>query len=174
MQTELKAILPTSRGPQTVTLFGYSTKSVPTVDIHGMGKSGKIIKEKILFVTKQRKLKIPIKRFSISVDFQNGDERELNNYAQWLEFPLLLLYWYLTENLHIYHLGDCMTSGQVLTSGNIIQPFHSLVNKSSGYFENPFIKKHKIIVSEPIDLGLNQIFIKDLFEHIPQIKVLNR
>ena len=68
METQLHSCYFTKKGPELVTLFGYSSKSIPGLEINGLGKYGKAIKEKIIFVTRTRGLQIPIKRFVLNVE----------------------------------------------------------------------------------------------------------
>jgi len=173
MQTELKSLIPTPSGPKLVTLFGYSTRSVPTLEIHGLGKSSKVIKEKILFMTKERKLKIPTHRFSLCIDHHHIDDRDFLANSKWLEFPLIVLYWYLIGHLSISHLNDCITSGQLFTSGRVIQPFCTMIKKHDSFFTDPFLSKFKVITSELLSIKSKQIIVHDLLSHIPNLKISN-
>ena len=44
METQLQTCYFTKKGPHLITLFGYSTKSIPGLEINGLGKYGKAIK----------------------------------------------------------------------------------------------------------------------------------
>jgi hypothetical protein len=48
METQLQSCYFTKKGPSLITLFGYSSKSIPGLEINGLGKFGKSIKEKLM------------------------------------------------------------------------------------------------------------------------------
>jgi hypothetical protein len=117
METQLRSCYFTKKGPLVVTLFGYATKSVPGLEINGLGKYGRHIKEKLIFITRTRQLQIPLKRFVLNVEL--GDEfGELEGSSvKWLEYPLLLHYWYLAGLLPISKLDNCLALGSLTPSG---------------------------------------------------------
>lgn len=94
METQLQSCYLTKKGPSLVTLFGYSTKSVPGLEINGLGKYGKFIKEKIVFITRSRGLQIPLKRFVLNVEISDDLGDLESSSVKWLEYPLLLHYWF--------------------------------------------------------------------------------
>lgn len=124
METQLQSCYFTKKGPALITLFGYSTKSVPGLEINGLGKYGRAIKEKIVFVTRTRQLQIPLKRFVLNVEI--GDELgDLeSNSVKWLEYPLLLHYWYLAGLLPISKLDNCLAVGSLSPSGLVEEPLN--------------------------------------------------
>lgn len=122
METQLQGCYFTKKGPNLITFFGYSTKSIPGVEINGLGKYGRGIKEKIIFITRSRSLPIPLKRFVLNVELTD-DLGELESGAvKWLEFPLLLHYWYLAGVLPISKLDNCLAVGSLTPSGDIEEP----------------------------------------------------
>lgn len=127
METQLQSCYFTKKGPFLVTLFGYATKSVPGLEINGLGKYGKTIKEKIVFVTRSRQLQIPLKRFVLNVEI--GDELgDLESSSvKWLEYPLLLHYWYLAGLLPITKLDNCLAVGSLSPSGIVEEPVNGEV-----------------------------------------------
>lgn len=129
METQLQSCYFTKKGPFLVTLFGYSTKSVPGLEINGLGKYGKGIKEKIVFVTRSRNLQVPLKRFVLNVELSDdlGDLESAS--VKWLEYPLLLHYWFLAGLLPISKLDNCLAVGSLSPSGLVEEPLNDLVVK---------------------------------------------
>ncbi len=85
METQLQTCYFTKKGPSLVTLFGYSTKSIPGLEINGLGKYRKAIKEKIVFVTRTRGLLIPLKRFVLNVELTDELGDLESNSVKWLD-----------------------------------------------------------------------------------------
>lgn len=127
METQLQTCYFTKKGPALVTLFGYSTKSVPGLEINGLGKFGRAIKEKIVFVTRTRGLQIPMKRFVLNAEITDelGDLESTS--VKWLEYPLLLHYWFLAGLLPISKLDNCLAVGSLNPSGLVEEPLSPLV-----------------------------------------------
>lgn len=125
METQLQTCYFTKKGPALITLFGYSTKSIPGLEINGLGKYGKAIKEKIVFVTRTRQLQIPLKRFVLNVEMSDelGDLESAS--VKWLEYPLLLHYWYLAGLLPISKLDNCFAIGSLSPNGDVEEPIDS-------------------------------------------------
>jgi hypothetical protein len=122
METQLQSCYLTKKGPSLVTLFGYSTKSVPGLEINGLGKYGKFIKEKIVFITRARGLQIPLKRFVLNVEISDDLGDLESSSVKWLEYPLLLHYWFLAGFIPISKLDNCFAIGSVTPSGIIEEP----------------------------------------------------
>lgn len=120
MQTQIQSYLTSQSGGEAVKIFGYSTKSVPGLEIIGLGKYGKIIKEKIYYITKKRKIKLPVKRFVICIEQSFEMNKLKKEEVKWLEFPILILFWYLIGIIPIKYLDDCFCMGAIETTGKII------------------------------------------------------
>lgn len=127
METQLQSCYFTKKGPTLITLFGYSTKSVPGLEINGLGKYGKSIKEKIVFVTRARQLQIPLKRFVLNVELDDGVGDLESSSVKWLEYPLLLHYWFLAGLLPISKLDNCLAVGSLSPGGVIDEPMEESV-----------------------------------------------
>lgn len=127
METQLQSCYFTKKGPSLVTLFGYATKSVPGLEINGLGKYGKAIKEKIVFVTRSRGLQIPLKRFVLNVDITDDLGDLESSSVKWLEYPLLLHYWFLAGLLPISKLDNCLAIGSLTPSGEVMEPIDNMV-----------------------------------------------
>lgn len=129
METQLQSCYFTKKGPSLVTLFGYATKSVPGLEINGLGKYGKSIKEKIVFVTRTRSLHVPLKRFVLNVEITDEMGDLESSSVKWLEYPLLLHYWFLAGLLPISKLDNCLAVGSLTPSGLIEEPLNpSVIN----------------------------------------------
>ncbi len=158
MQTQISAIYLTPKGTQEITLFGYATKSIPGIEIVGLKHFGKIIKEKFIFLSRSRNLKIPLKKYTLCCESFPQDI-DVINYV-WLEFPLLLLYWSLSEQIKIKSLEQCYASGSITSQGEI-----QLLNHESKLKNQ---NKIAITIDSP---GLeSHIDARELMQHIPQIK----
>lgn len=127
METQLQSCYFTKKGPALITLFGYATKSVPGLEINGLGKYGKAIKEKIVFVTRVRGLQVPLKRFVLNAEITDdlGDLESTS--VKWLEYPLLIHYWYLAGFLPISKIDNCLAVGSLTPSGLVEEPMNESV-----------------------------------------------
>lgn len=121
MQTQIKSYILSNKGIRFITLFGYSTRGVPGLEINGAGKLSKNIKEKLIFLTRQRGIKLPTKRFVICLDLNDFDNDIELKELKFIELPILLLFWYLAEILPIKKLENCLCSGWFNTNGSIYQ-----------------------------------------------------
>lgn len=172
METQIKAFFQTPQGIKFVTLFGYASKGVPSLEINGVGKLSKNIKEKIIFLTRTRKLKIPLRRFVVCVDIN-----ELNQigeqYLKSLEFPILLLYWYLCGLVPIRDLNDCLTSGWIKANGEIFQTeVPSNFQRSYKDYFNFEERRELKLIGPPQNHNVDICLIESslLLEHIEKLK----
>ncbi len=164
METQLQSCYFTKKGPTLVTLFGYATKSVPGLEINGLGKFGKGIKEKIVFVTKTRGLQIPLKRFVLNVEISDELGDLEGSSVKWLEYPLLLHYWFLAGLLPISKLDNCLAVGSLNPSGLVEEPYTDAVINLC--HENNL---HLISSNVATDTAMGIIDGKDLFGSIAQL-----
>ncbi len=167
METQLHSCYFTKKGPTIITLFGYATKSVPGIEINGLGKYGKAIKEKIIFVTRARQLKIPLKRFVLNVELTDefGDLESAS--VKWLEYPLLLHYWYLAGLLPISKLDNCFAIGSLTPNGEVVEPIDKSVVA--------LCEEHHLhlIASADIETPNGVIDGKDLFGSIAELQFMS-
>lgn len=147
METQLQSCYFTKKGPALVTLFGYATKSVPGLEINGLGKYGKAIKEKIVFVTRTRGLQIPLKRFILNVEITDDLGDLESNSVKWLEYPLLLHYWFLAGLLPISKLDNCFAVGSLNPSGLVEEPVSGLIVALCDQNNLHLISSHSMIES---------------------------
>jgi hypothetical protein len=167
METQLQSCYFTKKGPSLVTLFGYATKSVPGLEINGLGKYGKSIKEKIVFVTRSRQLQIPLKRFVLNVEITDDLGDLESSSVKWLEYPLLLHYWYLAGLLPITKLDNCLAIGSLTPSGEVVEPINSSVVE--------LCERHDLhlIASSEVQTPNGVIDGKDLFGAIAELSFLS-
>ena len=172
METQIKAFYKTPQGIKFVTIFGYATKGVPSLEINGVGKLSKNIKEKMIYLTRIRKLQIPLKRFVVCVDLNELNDQHAHN-LKWLEFPLLLTYWYLAGLIPIKKLDNCLTSGWIKTNGEIYQ-MPIPISFKDGFKEaySPIEQKSVKLISlkRDFEMGIDVINSSKLLEHIPSMK----
>ncbi len=104
------------------TIYGYSTKGLPGIDIVGLGSMGRVLKEKIIFITREFNQKYPLKRYVLSVEgvdhLDKNDIKELKN----LELGFLILFWKLAEIISISRLEQCLCSGQINVRQELTSP----------------------------------------------------
>lgn len=165
METQLQTCYFTKKGPSLITLFGYATKSVPGLEINGLGKYGKSIKEKIVFVTRTRGLQIPLKRFVLNVDITDDLGDLESSSVKWLEYPLLLHYWFLAGLLPITKLDNCLAIGSLNPSGLVEEPLCEPVLNLCEEYNLHLIASTNAIVSK---VGI--IDGKDLFGQIANLE----
>jgi hypothetical protein len=119
METQITSVIPLYKKTKLVTIFGYSTKGVPGIELSGLGKFSKTCKEKVIYLTRMRRLSLPLRRYVICVDNHNLDENLLQSEMKWLEFPILLCYWHLAKIIPLNRMDDCLTTGTVSTKGEV-------------------------------------------------------
>jgi len=121
METQIHSFYQSPKGAKLVTIFGYATKGVPGLEINGAGKLSKNIREKLIYLTRTRRLSLATKRFVICVDINDLDTSQDWGQLKWLEFPILLLFWYLAGLIPISKFDDCLCAGWISSSGEIYQ-----------------------------------------------------
>ena len=166
METQLQTCYFTKKGPKLVTLFGYSTKSVPGLEINGLGKYGKAIKEKIVFITRSRQLQIPLKRFVLNAEITDDLGDLESSSVKWLEYPLLLHYWFLAGLLPISKLDNCLAVGSLTPNGDVLEPLYPEVVKLCSLHQLHLIASTMVESTEGIIDG------KDLFGAIAELQFL--
>ncbi len=118
METQIQSFAFSRRSPGHISLFGYSSKSIPGLEINGLGKYGKTLKEKIIFLTRSRHLPIPLNRYVISTEYDLDPDP---NVLKWMDLPILMLYWYLAGLLKMGRLDNCLVAGHITPSGEIFE-----------------------------------------------------
>jgi len=171
MESEIRSFINTSNGSRLINIFGYTSRGIPGFEVHGLGKHNKEIKEKLIYLTRLRKIRVPPRRVVINIDTGEYELKSTDKNILWLDYPILLLYWYLIGILPIKQLNDCIAIGKVSVQGEIE---HGLIPndllKSLGCQFNPVeMRQLKLIGAKKINCGLWNIDSKLLLEHIPQL-----
>lgn len=172
METQIKSFYKGPQGIKFVTIFGYATKGVPALEINGVGKLSKNIKEKLIFITRTRKLPIPLRRFVICVDLNELNDQNLSN-LKWLEFPLLLMFWYLAGMVPISKLDDCLCAGWLQANGKIFQmnlPSKFGLQVQQHFSQREYEDLKLIHLPQNSDNPFWLIESKLLLEHIPNLE----
>lgn len=173
MESRVWSLLKAENQLQEISIFGYSTKGIPGLEIHGIPLSnGKLVKEKIHFLTRICKLKTPLKRFVLCVEgieniskFKTSKGRvSLND----LELPLLILYWKLAGFIPISNLEDCVVKGQINVTGKIYPS--SIEKEDFEYLKQKSMKDLKALQSKNEEIPTIPIDL--LFENIPKIRMV--
>lgn len=119
----IKSMIKTDdKGPSLCQLFGYSSKSLPQIEIVGLGKRGKILKEKIVYWLKNRNIRLASRRYVICLEtFErlNFDDQES---VLWLELPVMLLLLVLSDIVVLHEVDKCFCVGFLDLKGKICYP----------------------------------------------------
>ncbi len=105
-----------------INIFGHGGHGIPGISFTGGGPFLKVLKEKILYLIKDKGLTIPLRKYSITIELPSflqsgaaGREEHLLN----LELPILVIFLQLSENIRIKNLERCFCAGQVKINGTI-------------------------------------------------------
>ncbi len=161
MQTQLQTCLFLKNQVIYLPLFGYATRSVPGLEIHGIGKLGKNIKEKIIYVSKSYGLKASMKRYVLCLDQQMGLEDSTVTTYQNLELPLFIMYLYLTGNLPLQRLDNCFASGTITPSGVLRDQLPKMIPEK-------WILLH--MESHPNTMVNNKLNLQEIFSQFKSIE----
>jgi hypothetical protein len=102
-----------------VDIFGYASNGIPGIEIVGLGKYSRSMKEKFIFLSREKKLKFPLKRFVLCIEGEVEGKKFKEEEYRYLELPLLIMLWSLTGHLPLGHLEDCFASGKISVEGEI-------------------------------------------------------
>jgi hypothetical protein len=158
METQIQSFAFSRRTPGHISLFGYSSKSVPGLEINGLGKYGRTLKEKIIFLTRSRQLPIPLNRYVISTEYEIDSDP---NVLKWMDLPVLMLYWYLAGLLKMGRLDNCLVAGHISPSGEIFEKTEDCMVKLA-MLENWLCITSEHNVEQRIQAS-------DILGHIPQL-----
>lgn len=172
METQIQSYYRTSQGIKFISLFGYATKGVPGLEITGVGKLSRNIREKLIFLSRTRRLPIPLRRYVLCVDINELSEQGHDS-LKWLEFPLLLLYWHMAGLVPISRLNDCLCAGWIKTNGDITQM--NINNRFAALVEKQFtsLEKKNLKIIDTATRGENPFWLIEsalLLEHIHGLK----
>lgn len=170
METQINSFVVTPQGCKVISVFGYSSKGIPGLEIIGMGKLAKNIKEKCIYLTRIRRLSLPMRRFVICIDLNDLEENMTSRNLKWLEFPILLAFWHLAGLVPIAKLDDCLTAGHVSVTGEIIHmPLPADITQRLQQKLNPMATKGIKLISNLTEEHLWSIDSAMLLEHIPDL-----
>lgn len=114
------------RGYMGCQLFAYSSKSLPSIEIVGMGKRGKIIKEKIIYWFKKRNIRLPSKRYVLCLETFQRLNFEDEESIRWLELPSVILLLVLGDMLQLLQSDQCFCAGRLGLEGEYYFPTQEL------------------------------------------------
>jgi hypothetical protein len=119
MNLKMKSLIPFGNGWIGIDIFGYVSHGIPGIEIVGLGKNARSIKEKFIYLTREKKLKIPKRRFVLCIDGEIEGKKFKNEEFRYLELPLLIMFWTLSGKLAMGKLDDCFAAGRVSVDGEI-------------------------------------------------------
>jgi hypothetical protein len=120
MNMRTKSLYPHAGQLCPVDIFGYASHGIPGIEIVGMGKHSRALKEKFVYLSRVRQLKFPKKRYVLCVEGELENKKFKDEEYRYLELPLLVMLWSLTGHLPLSQLEDCFASGKVSVEGDII------------------------------------------------------
>ncbi len=115
----MSSLYPFQGSQERVELFGYCTKSVPGIEIVGLGKHGRAMKEKFVYLSKVRGIKFPPYKFILCAEGEIEGKKFKTEEYRYLELPLLLMLWKMADVLPIFDLTDCFASGKISVQGEV-------------------------------------------------------
>lgn len=153
MEIKINSIIPGQSTYQKVEVFGYNSKSQPGLEINGLNGKGRLIKEKITFLSKKRKLKYPLKRFVLCVEGEGLEKSQV----EFLELPLLICFWSMAGLLPLKRLDNCFASAKVSLDGIItVQKLNEdVLNLIEGVHATSFKAEEKLLYLGDADENLN-------------------
>ncbi len=119
MNMRTKSLYPYAGQYCPVDIFGYSSNGIPGIEIVGLGKYSRSMKEKFIYLSRERKLRFPLKRFVLCIEGEVEGKKFKEEEYRYLELPLLLMLWSLTGHLPLDHLEDCFASGKISVEGEV-------------------------------------------------------
>ncbi|MBC7540548.1 MAG: hypothetical protein H7281_17115 [Bacteriovorax sp.] len=119
MNMRTKSLYPYAGQYCPVDIFGYASNGIPGIEIVGVGKYARSMKEKFIYLSRKNKLKFPMKRFVLCVEGELEGKKFKDEEYRYLELPLLLMLWSLTGHLPLQALEDCFAAGKISVEGEV-------------------------------------------------------
>jgi hypothetical protein len=119
MNMRTKSLYPYAGQFYPVDIFGYASNGIPGIEIVGVGKYARSMKEKFVYLSRKKKLKFPLKRFVLCVEGELEGKKFKEEEYRYLELPLLLMLWGLTGHLPFQTMEDCFAAGKISVEGEI-------------------------------------------------------
>lgn len=115
MEIKINSLIKGSHHLKCVEVFGYTSKGTPGLDVTGLNGKSRQFKEKMIFLSKRRRLHFPLKRYVICLESEDISKYEI----EWLELPMLLAFWSLSSCLPLKRLDNCFASAKVSLEGKL-------------------------------------------------------
>lgn len=116
-----------------VQVYGYSTRSIPGLEIIGLQGQSKALKNKIIYFCRKNNLRIPPQRYVIGYeDFSFGEKLSSAKKTS-LELPTLLLFLNLCGVLPLVKIENCFSSGTFTINGTLKND-QQVLNKLDDFF----------------------------------------
>ena len=119
MNMRTKSLYPYAGQFCQVDIFGYASNGIPGIEIVGVGKYARCMKEKFIYLSRKKKLKFPMKRFVLCVEGELEGKKFKDEEYRYLELPLLMMLWSLTGHLPLRALEDCFAAGKISVEGDV-------------------------------------------------------
>lgn len=157
-----KSLYPYAGQYWPVDIFGYASNGIPGIEIVGVGKYSRTMKEKFIYLSRENKLKFPLKRFVLCVEGEIEGKKFKEEEYRYLELPLLVMLWSLTGHLPLKQLEDCFASGKISIEGEV-----SALNLTANEQYN-LIELFKLSDEQTLKIiGPNQMSVHQDFYHLP-------
>lgn len=119
MNMRTKSLYPYAGQYCPVDIFGYASNGIPGIEIVGVGRYARSMKEKFIYLSREKKLKFPLKRFVLCVEGELEGKKFKEEEYRYLELPLLMMLWSLTGHLPLQALEDCFAAGKISVEGEV-------------------------------------------------------
>ena len=142
MQQALKSLISSHNKIEIVNLFGYTTKGLPGLEIIGLPKNGRMLKEKLIYLIRKEQLVIPQRRYVLCLERCQDFHREDD--LRWLEMPFMVLYLTLSGILPLQQLENCFSAGLLSLEGKCVDYPYS----NNFFLENPGLQRKCFLTAE--------------------------
>jgi hypothetical protein len=175
MNLRTKSLFPYAGGMNCVDIFGYVSHGIPGIEIVGLGKHSRPLKEKFVYLTRDLNLKLPKRRFVICVEGDIESKKFQNEEFRYLELPMLVMLWSLAGHLPFQQLDDCFCSGKVSVEGHIesIDYNESIQNLLLEWLQDEADSIFKIIAPDKSEINdqFYHLSIEGLWKHLNQRQI---
>ncbi|MBL7663634.1 MAG: hypothetical protein JNM93_00760 [Bacteriovoracaceae bacterium] len=165
MEHSIKAIIKGKTSYHVVTFFGYTSKGLPGIELVGLGKYSKQIKEKLVYLCRSRSIPMPLQRFMICLDNHACLDGLDTNEIQWIELPIFLLFLQLMKKISIRSLENCLCGGYLHISGDI---YHLPLNAK---LEDYVVDKKLVPLLNEGERKYPYLPLEKILENIPAIRI---
>lgn len=121
IQGNLTGLIKAKQGVESINIFGYSTKGNPGLEIVCSSKIARSLKEKIVYLSKVNRLKIPTRRYVITIELGDSSSAPISE-LKWLDLPVLLIFWSMAGIIPIKSFDNCFCLGHLDITGEIYTP----------------------------------------------------